>query len=582
MAKKKKQTIPKLALPFSLVIVLILLLFLTFEVIFENKFFPRVYLGDSHLVFLTKPQAYQLVSGKFESRLQNKISLSYKGKNYFIDLATTSAEVKTSAAINKAFEAGHQKNWGDKLTDQVKVTIFGRVFIPDISLSLDKQTAELTKIVYQKPKDATLSLEENPGTSSAQIKTTAGLPGQELDTDTLDKEIKNYIVSGISPATLPLKISNPKVTTVRAEQAKQFLESSQVDPVKLTFEDQSWIIDSKTLLSFLNLEQQQLIDKDKLSNYLSDLAKKINQPVVEGQFTFEPGIARVSLFKASQEGRELDIDKTAGLITLALEGSRAKTITLPVNITEPKIKVADVNNLGIKELIGRGVSNFAGSIPNRAYNVGLAASKINGVLIPPDEVFSFNQTVGDVTAETGFKQAYVIKSGRTVLDDGGGVCQDSTTLFRAVLNAGLPVVSRTAHAYRVGYYEQGFPPGLDATTFYPSVDFKFKNDTGHHILIQAYTSGLTLYIDLYGTSDGRASSLSKPIVSNQIPPPPELRQDDPTLPLGQVKQVDFSAWGATVNFNRTVVRGGETIINETFRSVYKPWQAVYLVGTKEG
>ena len=124
-----------------------------------------------------------------------------------------------------------------------------------------------------------------------------------------------------------------------------------------------------------------------------------------------------------------------------------------------------VNDLGVKELVGSGYSTYSGSIENRVFNVSHGASKINGVLIPPGETFSFNKTVGDITAATGFKQAYVIKSGRTVLDDGGGICQVSTTLFRAALNAGLPIVNRTAHAYRVGYYEQGFPPGIDATIY---------------------------------------------------------------------------------------------------------------------
>jgi vancomycin resistance protein YoaR len=202
-------------------------------------------------------------------------------------------------------------------------------------------------------------------------------------------------------------------------------------------------------------------------------------------------------------------------------------------------------------------------------------------LLSPGEVFSFNQAVGDISAETGYKQAYVIKEGRTVLDDGGGVCQVSTTLFRAVLYAGLPVIERTAHAYRVGYYEQGFPPGLDATVFYPTVDFKFKNDTPAYLLIQTVISGSKLYFNLYGTSDGRVTTLSKSTVTDQTPPPPDLKQDDPTLPKGEVKQVDWAAWGAKVSFTRTVTREGEEIIKETWRSNYRPWQAVYLVGIKE-
>jgi vancomycin resistance protein YoaR len=233
-------------------------------------------------------------------------------------------------------------------------------------------------------------------------------------------------------------------------------------------------------------------------------------------------------------------------------------------------------------LIGQGVSHFAGSIENRKFNVGLAASRINGVLIPPGEEFSFVKTVGDISGASGYKQAYVIKSGRTVLDDGGGVCQVSTTIYRAALNTGLPITERTAHAYRVGYYEQGFPPGLDATIYSPSVDLKFKNDTGHHILVQARVEGTDLTVDLYGTSDGRSVELTRPVIVSQSPALPEIRQDDPTLPKGTVKQVDFAAAGANVVFKRKVTKGGITYIDETIRSNFRPWQAVYLVGTKEG
>jgi vancomycin resistance protein YoaR len=268
------------------------------------------------------------------------------------------------------------------------------------------------------------------------------------------------------------------------------------------------------------------------------------------------------------------------MISVALITEKKSEIKLPVSIIRPKNKLT--NELGIRELIGTGVSYFSGSIENRKFNIGLAASRINGVLIPPGEEFSFVNTVGDISANTGFKQAYVIKSGRTVLDDGGGVCQVSTTIFRAALNSGLPITARTAHAYRVGYYEQGFPPGIDATIFHPSVDFKFKNDTDKHILVQASVAGNSLTVELYGTSDGRTVTMTKPVVTGITPAPPEIRQDDPTLPRGTVKQVDWAANGANVSFSRTVTKGGITYINEVFRSNYRPWQAVFLVGTKDG
>ena len=140
---------------------------------------------------------------------------------------------------------------------------------------------------------------------------------------------------------------------------------------------------------------------------------------------------------------------------------------------------------------------------------------------------------------------------------------------------------RHAHAYRVGYYEQDGGPGLDATVYVPSVDFKFKNDTAHYILVQTSvdTKKLTADFRIYGTSDGRVSHVTKPVVSNQIPPPEDQYLDDPTLPLGKVNQVEHKAWGARVTFNYTVTKGDETVYEKSFTSVYQPWKAVYMRGT---
>ena len=550
---------------------LIILLFLTYQVIFINKFFHGVFIGDSNLTFLTKPQAAKLLTAKFNQRSAQTLSFSYQNKIYTIDLATSSATAKIDAALTETFDLGHKGSPLQRLRDQLTILIQKRVITPELSISVDNQIEPIFQATFSPPKDALL-------TPEGEIETE--VVGRELDRQELNLQITGYLFFGQLPTNLPIKDKIPNITTAKANIGKNHLKAIEKDPIKLTFADNIWSIDNKTLLPLLDLENpDQIFDKEKLSDYLKVVSDQVDQPLKEAQFNFNPSTGRVAAFQPAQEGRALDMDKTATLIRLALKDERAKTITLPVEIIAPSIPTDQVNDLGIKELIGQGLSHFAGSIQNRIYNVSLTAGKINGVLIPPGEVFSFNKTVGDISAATGFKQAYVIKEGRTVLDDGGGVCQDSTTLFRAVLNAGLPVVKRTAHAYRVGYYEQGFPPGLDATVFYPTVDFQFKNDTDHHILIQAYTKSLTLYVDLYGTSDNRVATLTKPVVTDPIPAAPELRQDDPSLPKGVVKQVDWAATGAKVSFQRTVKRGGQSLINETWKSNYKPWQAIYLVGT---
>jgi vancomycin resistance protein YoaR len=259
------------------------------------------------------------------------------------------------------------------------------------------------------------------------------------------------------------------------------------------------------------------------------------------------------------------------------------TIILKDQIIKPDVTLAQANQYGIKEEIGMGKSDYSHSIPERVHNITLASSKFDGVLILKGKEFSFNDTVGDISSLTGYKPAYIIKNGKTVLGDGGGVCQVSTTIFRAVLNAGLTITERNAHAYRVSYYENDSKPGFDATVFDPTADLKFLNDTQAAILIQTEIdqNNHILNFRLYGEKDGRQSTISSISLYDQIPPPPPIYQDDPTLKRGVVKQIDFAAWGAKASFNYKVVRDGQTIFQKTFYSNYRPWQAVYSVGTAD-
>ena len=340
-------------------------------------------------------------------------------------------------------------------------------------------------------------------------------------------------------------------------------------------------------INSLNLPPSYHYDESKLLSALYPIIQKIQLDPVNAVFSFQDG--RVTTFKQSLEGQTVDLSllKTTldSKFIRVLKAQKPQTLTIqvPIKVLKPNITTEKVNSLGIKELLSTGTSLFQHSILNRIFNIKLAAERLNGILVKPGETFSFNKVLGDVSAFTGYQQAYIIKDGKTILGDGGGVCQVSTTLFRALLNAGLPIVERYAHAYRVSYYEQDSPPGLDATVYSPTVDLKFKNDTNNHILIQTSidpsTQELNFY--LYGTKDGRVVTLSEPLVTNQVPPPPDLHQDDPALPKGIIKQVDYAAWGARVTFSRQVIKNDKKYISETYTSNFRPWQAIYLRGTKE-
>jgi vancomycin resistance protein YoaR len=350
------------------------------------------------------------------------------------------------------------------------------------------------------------------------------------------------------------------------------------------FSDISLIIDS--YLNGTVLRSSYTFDTDKIKEKLASLDHDIYKEPVDALFTVTNN--RVTAFRQSSNGQAIDYATLSTtfrkLITSLVKSQKTQTITLqvPVTIIKPDITTQKANNLGIVEEIGEGVSYYAGSIENRVHNISLAASRINGVLVAPDEVFSFDKSLGNIDRYNGYKEAYVIQNGKTVLGDGGGVCQVSTTLFRAVLNAGLPIVERHAHAYRVGYYEQNSSPGIDATIYVPTVDFKFRNDTGHSILIQTQVdlTNMSLTFVFYGTKDGREVSMTKPVITSQTAPPEPLYQDDPTLPSGTVTQVEHAAYGANISFSRTVTKNGKVLYSDVFSTHYQPWRAVFLKGTR--
>lgn len=338
-------------------------------------------------------------------------------------------------------------------------------------------------------------------------------------------------------------------------------------------------------LQEFNFQAHLEYDKQLVKEFVSTSEDKYNSEAKNALFKFEDG--KVVSFRQEEYGVQVESDKFMKAVeeqVLALE-NKVKNINviLPYRIIRPEVTLAESNNFGIEELIAEGISDFSHSIPERIHNIILASSKFNGVLIPKNKQFSFNNTVGDISSLTGYKPAYIIKNGRTVLGDGGGVCQVSTTLFRAALKSGLPITERLSHAYRVSYYENDSKPGFDATVFAPYADLKFKNDTPADILIQTEIDeeNNILYFRLYGKKDDRAIEISEPTVYDVVAPPAPLYQDDPTLKRGVIRQTDFSAWGAKSTFHYRVSKKDKVLFEKDFFSSYRPWQAVYLVGIAE-
>ena len=256
-------------------------------------------------------------------------------------------------------------------------------------------------------------------------------------------------------------------------------------------------------------EKEYRINILSIQTYLENLSAGINIPPVNARFEMNNG--KITEFIASQAGRALNISKTlSNIITALTSDSLNNDVTSPtlvIDDVQPDISLDKVNDLGIKSLLGRGDSNFAGSSSSRINNIEVSSNIFNAILLKPGEEFSFVSQLSPVDDLSGYKTELVIKKNKVVPELGGGICQVSTTLFRAVVVAGLPILERHPHSLPVHYYN---PQGFDATVYPGSADLRFKNDTPAYILIQSKISGSEISFEIYGTADGRKVSIDGP------------------------------------------------------------------------
>lgn len=277
-------------------------------------------------------------------------------------------------------------------------------------------------------------------------------------------------------------------------------------------------------------------DPEAIYRWVKTNSASIETEATEPALTIKNG--RAVSFTPPTLGVSVDTYTTTFNIIAALEGGYDKT-ELAVNTTQPRTTLASLNDVGIKELIARGESTFEGSPKNRRINIAVGIEKIKGVIIYPGEEFSFNKWLGPVEKEYGFVPELVIKRTGTVPELGGGLCQVSSTTFRAAMKAGLPIVQRKNHSYAVQYYA---PQGTDATIYPGVIDLKFTNDTPGAILIWPHLKDKdTLYFDFYGTKDDRKVTLEKPIQYD--------RKSDGSMKATWTRHVTKNGDTETISFN---------------------------------
>jgi vancomycin resistance protein YoaR len=575
-----------------------------FQKKYENKIFSGIRLGNLNLGGETKDEAKKIVGQKINEISQNGLKFEYNGQATIITPTISSFEADSSyqiitfnpdQTVEEIFSFGRSGNFLNNLKNRLSALIF-------------KKNANILYIINEE--EITKILKLNYGNleipaKSAELTATSSPSQNNEFTFSVNKEKLGKIINyggAIKKLRENLKNLNNQPITLTSEtdypliykneclniepEARKILSAS---PLTLTYQNKKWIIEKEKIADWLTLEKNDKkiiivsLNSEKIANFLKEtIAPQIEKEPIDARFEIKNG--RVSEFQGGQDGLKIIEEETIKKIQESFITGNNNVIELTMKETKSAVSAGELNNFGIKEIIGTGHSNFSGSPVNRRHNIAVGASSINGLLIKPGEEFSMNKSLGEVDKESGYLPELVIKDGKTIPEYGGGLCQIGTTMFRTALASGMPITARQNHSYRVSYYE---PAGTDATIYSPWPDFRFLNDTANYILIQTRIEGNNLYFDFWGTKDGRLVEKTDPIIYNITKPNPTKIIETLDLPAGEKKCTEKAHNGADAYFDYKVTypissaTSTPVIKEKRFSSHYVPWQEVCLIGVEK-
>jgi vancomycin resistance protein YoaR len=593
---KLAHTIAVVLLTIVVCISIVLAVLLGYLGYFESRVLVGVRVAGVDVGGLNRVQLRQVMESRLQERLKQNIRIIKDGDVVFeLSAGKAMMDYDIAETVEMALKYGKdQSNLNKMIVEHWRAWRYGKVMTP--IYSYNKEYLDIVLADALRPFERVLQ-EPSFEVVESRVEVRAGQAGYLAMRDPLFSDLEDYwsFVGEERDVVVRFRVVQPEIGEELLWRELQTAQQIFENKVSLSSDElagQIITVEGAEVFDILEVMQSEegalhfTLEEYKLAELLADTIALIDRDPVDAKFEIENG--RVVDFAAATDGVRVNVGELGDRIIKSLkEGSKdnaqSTEVKIPTDTATPAITLASVNDYNIRELVGQGKSVFTGSDAGRAHNVQLAASRLNGVLIAPGAEFSMYETIGDIEKESGYRDAYVIKNGRTIPGVGGGVCQVSTTLFRAALDAGLEITERKQHAYRVYYYEKDQPPGLDAAIYFPNWDFRFVNNYDNHILLQTKVDmkKMTAEFNFYGVEDTRSVERSEPVVASETPPPPDLHQEDPTLPRGEVRQVDYAVWGATVSFDYRVQRNGEILTEDTFKSAYRPWQAVYLVGTKE-
>ena len=557
----------------------------------ETRFIPGVWVGDLSLGGMTMAEAEYNLAGTIPLQKPSVTLIGPEGQRWSFSLADFGMSVDVGSTLEQAFAVGHTTEGVDVFSERVDIMLDGVRLSPIIKWNPTTVLLHLMEIANEIERPAKNATVELQGTEL--VLDTSNLGRRMEVTETLYAILPALYALEQKEYVIPTTEYDPNITDDIANRAVEIAETMLADPLMLLVANPEagdpgpWEFSRDILAQMLivQFDEEHLwvgLDETQVTQILSPIALALSRESVDATFQFNRDTISMVPITPSVTGRELDVGASVLRINEQLRAGENHVPLVIHNIPPAMPDTLTAADLGIKELIATGESYFTGSSSARDRNIRLGSSRFDGILIKPGQVFSFNEYLGEVTASAGYDESYVIIGDRTVPGVGGGICQVATTAFRAAFFAGYPIVERWPHAYRVGYYEiGGFGPGFDATIYSPVVDFKFHNDSPHHILIETEVDAASarLRFLFYSTDEARKVEQVGPEWGGSIPPGQPIYEYDESLPSGTVRKLESAHNGLSATLGRIVRDSEGNILSEdTFVSNFVPWPARYLYG----
>ncbi|HEX3247693.1 MAG TPA: VanW family protein, partial [Chloroflexota bacterium] len=568
----------------------LIVLLVGYQVAFAGRIFPGVQVMGVDLGGQTPEQAQRSLTEVLDSFDSRPIELRFQELEWQRRGGEFGLKRDVTPLIESAFNLGRDGNLLSQLVQQLSLWRSGRN-LDSAGVLYDASSGRafvegLAGEVNRPVTDARLDIRPDGSIDqqSAQM-------GRELDVDATWRRL-NEALSHPGPQTVELVVNqvSPRITDDMIADASNRAAQVLGSPLTLRFQDKQWQLDSRALVKTLKVNTAPdgrvsiEADKSAIEKLTEQIAAEIDQEPQNARFSWAGGA--LDVLRESKDGQKLERPKTVELLASQLMAAE-RVLPLPVSVAPAEVRVDDKAKMGISTLIESSRTNFASGLPPKKHNISLAASRLNGVVVPPGGLFSFNKEVGSTSLDAGYQVGWGIAASgasghQTVPSVAGGICQVATTLFQSVFWSGYQIEERNWHLYWIPSYTSRNVVGLDATVDEDSgLDFKFLNTTENYILIQSWIdASYNVNFALYGTPPPwtvKIESLPKTDVVD--PETGTLIQEEPTLPKGQRIAVE----GAQAGFTSTIVRhvipteGEERTLRMTSR--YKPARNVIMVGT---